>query len=360
MGGSHAYDEAPPYLKSFLQYLLTIKGRSQRTVDGYYIDLRLFLRYLVMTRTPPATETPFDELPIHDLDIQVVERVTLADLYDFLHFVLSERDNGANTRARKVSCLRTFYKYLHNNAGLIGTNPTDKLEIPTQKKTVPKHLTLEESMELLRSVDGPDAERDYCILTLFLNCGMRLSELVGINLSDVQENTIRITGKGNKERIVYLNQACVDAMADYLRARNAHLSSIKDKDAFFVSRMGRRISRRRVQEIVENNLRAAGLSDKGYSTHKLRHTAATLLYQHGGVDIRILKEMLGHENLATTEIYTHVSNTQLQNASSRSPLASFSAPGHAHGQPETDADNQESAQDGAAPAANGSSEDDMD
>lgn len=314
----------PSYLRDFLFYLEVVRGRSVRTVEAYYLDLRTFLRFLKRHRGLVPSNLPMEEIAIDDVSIEELRTVTLADLYAFLQFVARDRENNAKTRARKASTLRVFFGYLHAKAGLLQSNPTQQLDIPTPKKTLPRYLTLEQSIELLaRTAEDEQsgfAERDYCMLTLFLNCGMRLSELVGISLSDLDERggTLRVLGKGNKERMVYLNEACVQAIKDY---RSVRPEDRKRTGALFLSRNGNRISRRRVQEIVETALARAGLANAGLSTHKLRHTAATLMYQHGHVDIRVLKEILGHENLATTEIYTHVSSEQIRNAASASPLA---------------------------------------
>ncbi|MEG0229357.1 MAG: tyrosine-type recombinase/integrase, partial [Oscillospiraceae bacterium] len=222
---------------------------------------------------------------------------------------------------RKVSALRTFYKYLTVKSNLLENNPVKELEIPSLKKSLPKYLSLNESVTLLENVSSSNKIRDFCILTLFLNCGMRLSELVGINLEDIKDNTLKLLGKGNKERIIYLNEQCINTIEEYSKIRP---KDTKEKNALFISKKGARLSKRRVQEIVTYNLEANGLN--GYSTHKLRHTAATLLYQYGNVDINILKELLGHENLGTTQIYTHISNKQLEDASLKSPLKSVKSP----------------------------------
>ncbi|NMA79040.1 MAG: tyrosine recombinase XerC [Clostridiales bacterium] len=309
--------DMPDYLKDFLFYLEIIKGRSFRTVDAYYIDIRAFLRFIKMQRSLGDESLEFSEIEIADIPISIIQDITLNDVHEFLHYVSNVRNNSAKTRARKASSLRVFFDYLNKKTELLPNNPVTELEFPTPKKSLPKYLSLEQAIELLATVDGPYAERDYCILTLFLNCGLRLSELVGINCNDFSENTLRVIGKGNKERIIYVNDACKNAVEDYLPER----PKIKNTDALFISRNGNRISRRRVQEIVENALKKCGLGNAGFSTHKLRHTAATLMYQHGNVDVRILKEILGHENLATTEIYTHVSNDQMAKAMSDSPLS---------------------------------------
>jgi site-specific recombinase XerD len=316
------YEDAPAFLKDFLFYMLTIRGRSQRTVDAYYIDLRTFLRYIDFVKSNLPLDTDMQDISIEHMTLDTVRMITLSDVYSFLTYTMSERSNNAKTRSRKVSSIRSFFKYMTVKAGLMEENPVKDLELPSGKKAMPKYLTLEESLVLMEHVATSDPERDYCIITLFLNCGMRLSELVGINMGDVRGNTVRLLGKGNKERIVYLNDSCLHAIRQYVdKDGRPEPKTAADRDALFLSGHGRRMSPRRIQQIVAECLRAAGLSGKGYSPHKLRHTAATLMYQHGHVDIRVLKEILGHANLATTEIYTHVSNTQIENASNKSPLA---------------------------------------
>lgn len=310
---------APKIIRNFLVYMQTIKGKSPRTVEQYYIDLRTFFRFILRFKGLVSADTEFEKISIESVDSDLAGSITLTDIYEFLYFTANERANNAATRARKVSCLRSFYHYSCEKTGVIKDNPTVNLDTPKKKRTLPKHLTLEECMELLTHIDGDFKERDYCILTLFLNCGLRLSELCGLNLGDIGKETINVTGKGNKERTVYLNDACVDAINNYLKVRpNA---GAKDKNALFLSRLHKRISPKTVQWLVKKYLADAGLSGKGYSTHKLRHTAATLMYQNGGVDIRVLQEILGHESLSTTQIYTHLSNPQMRDAAEKNPLA---------------------------------------
>ena len=322
--------QCPQLLKDFLSYMLTVKGRSQRTIDAYYTDLRLFLRYLRASRNGlPMTGPNLTDIPIEDISDKTILGVTLSDAYNFLYFVQTANDNNAKTRSRKVSSLRSFYNYLSGKAGLLEVNPLKDLDTPSQRRSLPKFLTLEESRRLLQAVDGPspDRERDYCIITLFLNCGMRLSELVGIKKGSInwENSTLVLLGKGNKERMIYLNGACLDALQAYLAVREE--PAVKEyRDYIFLSRRHTPISPRRVEQIVERRLKQAGLEGRGFSPHKLRHTAATLMYQHGGVDIRVLKEILGHENLGTTEIYTHVSNAQVEDAAKKNPLGDIKAP----------------------------------
>ncbi len=313
--------EAPKILMDFLSYIQTIKGKSLKTVDEYYVDLRTFFRYIKYSKKLVPENIVFEEILIDDIDIELIKTITLTDLYEYLNYLLVERNNNAATRSRKISSLKSFFNYLTNKVGLLAVNPTIELEMPKRKSSLPKFLTLEQSIELLNCVNGPYKERDYCILTLFLNCGMRLSELVNINLSDIKsDNTLKLTGKGNKERIVYLNDACLRAIEQYMKVRPKN--NLKDKNALFISKFNKRISPKTVQFIVKRCFERINLEGQGYSVHKLRHTAATLMYQHGAVDIRILKDILGHANLGTTEIYTHTSNKQLQKAISSNPLSS--------------------------------------
>lgn len=319
--------EAPEIIQNFLGYLETIKGKSSKTVEEYYLDLRTFFRYIKMSNGLVSKEIPFEEIDISDVDLSLIETITITKVFEYMNYVGAIRGNKPSTRSRKVSSLRTFFHYLTNKVNLLNVNPILELETPKQKKSLPKYLSLEQSIELLQSVDGEYKERDYCILTLFLNCGMRLSELVGMNIHDVyfEKNgtmpSIKITGKGNKERMVYLNAACMDAIQAYLTVRQKE--GIIDKEALFISRNKRRMSPKTVQYMVNKYLEKIGLGGPGYSVHKLRHTAATLMYQHGNVDIRVLKDILGHENLGTTEIYTHLSNQQMEEAANSNPLANM-------------------------------------
>ena len=319
------FSDMPQIAKQFLNYLGTIKGRSVRTVDGYHIDLRTFLRFMKLYKSgiklSGITDDVMQNTDITDLDLNFLSDVKTSDIYEFMQYTMQGRNNNAATRSRKTTCIRTFYKYLSLHIDHpIKDNPAKNLEVPKIKKSLPKYLTLEQSLELLNSIETGAPERDYCMITLFLNCGMRLSELVGINISDIQDNTLRLIGKGNKERIIYINQACLDAIQNYLNVRNQQ-PGLKDKNALFLTRNGTRIGARRVEKIVEEVLRKAGMANQGFSVHKLRHTAATLMYQHGNVDIRILKDVLGHANLGTTEIYTHISNQQMESAMNQSPLS---------------------------------------
>lgn len=316
------YNECPQFLKDFLFYLQTIVGRSEKTVYEYYLDIRTFLRHIMVSKgiykIDNESDLDMSSISIESFSVELLKKINLSDVYEFMHYISTERDNSNETRARKVSSLKGLFRYLSTKTNYGISNPLENLEMPSTRKTLPKYLSLEQSIEILDNIDGKNKERDYCIFTIFLNCGLRLAELVSINMKDVRQSSIRILGKGNKERIIYLNDACNNAIKDYLAVRQ---NDTKEKDALFISRNGNRISRRRVQQIVEDNLKLIGLGDMGFSTHKLRHTAATLMFQHGNVDIRVLKDVLGHESISTTEIYTHVSNKQLEQAAKSSPLS---------------------------------------
>lgn len=319
------YTDCPQLVRDFLSYMEFIKGRSKTTIKAYYTDLKTFFRFIKKHKNLVDKNINFNEINIADIDADIIKTITLSDVYEFLLFVSSERSNNSKSRARKVSCIKVFFKYLTNNVNIIKENPVENLESPKIAKTLPKYLTLEDCISLLNAIDGDFKERDFCIITLFLNCGMRLSELVGINLDDIRNDTLLLRGKGNKERIIYLNQACVDALTNYLQYRNSRLSIIKpdSKNALFIGKNGNRIGARRVEMIVNDMLKKAGLDGQGYSVHKLRHTAATMMYQHGNVDVRVLQEILGHANLGTTQIYTHISNNQIKNAINSTPLSNI-------------------------------------
>ena len=312
--------EASPVIKDYLLYMQTIKGKSPKTVDEYFSDIRTFFRFIKVSRGIVSASTLFEDIKVYDVDIELIKTITLQDAYEFMNYLLRDRDNNASTRARKTSSLKSFFNYITVKKHLLDKDPIKELETPKRKKSLPKYLTLEQSIELLNAVDGKHKERDYCIITLFLNCGMRLSELVGLNVTDIRpDGTARILGKGNKERIIYLNSACINAITEYLKVRP--MDGVKDRNALFISAHLKRMSPKTVQALVYKYLEKIGLDSQGYSCHKLRHTAATLMYQHGNVDIRILKEILGHENLGTTEIYTHLNTQQMENAANSTPLS---------------------------------------
>lgn len=313
----------PVSVAEFLNYMSVIKNKSELTVLEYASDLRLFFKFLLMYRKKIDPDTEFDNIDISGIDLDMISTVSIQDAYAFLSYCRNERQNDAASRARKASALRAYFKYMSVNTKQIDENPMQELESPKAKKSLPKYLTLDESINLLSSIDGKFKERDYCIITIFLNCGLRLSELVNLNYGDIRsDNSMRVTGKGNKERIIYLNDMCVNAINEYMKVRP--VDGVKDKHALFLSNRKTRISPKTVQHIVKTFLEKAGLGDQGFSTHKLRHTAATLMYQQGNVDVLLIKEILGHENLATTEIYTHIIDSQLREAVSSNPLNKLS------------------------------------
>ena len=321
--------DAPPILRDFLVYHETIQGHSRRTVDEYFLDLRNFFRFLKLDKGRVARNTPLDQISIDDVDLELVSSVTLSDVYSYMNYMSRDRIVHPNSpdahsglsapaRARKVAAIRSFYKYLTNKAKLLSENPVQDLDSPHLKKSLPRYLDLEESVSLLDHVDGANQARDYCILTLFLNCGLRISELVGLNVTDVRGNQLRVLGKGNKERMLFLNEACQSALEDWLTERS--MLTLVDQNALFVTLQNRRrISRAAVHKLVKKHLAAAGLDSTQYSAHKLRHTAATLMLQNG-VDVRTLQEVLGHDHLNTTQIYTHVDNDDLRTAARANPL----------------------------------------
>ncbi len=313
-------DEAFPILKEYLYYQQTIRQKSIKTVDEYFLDLRTFFRFMKVYRKQVPEDADFQSITIDDIDLAFVETISLNDAYEYMNYLQRERGNNAAARARKCSSLKGFFKFITQKKHYLEKDPIEELEIPKTKKALPKYLTLEQSIELLNAVEGEHRERDYAIITLFLNCGLRVSEMAGLNYTDIRnDHTIRVLGKGNKERIIYLNSSCVNAINDYMRVRP--VDEVKDKNALFISRNHRRMSVKTIQAMVYKYLEKISLSAQGYSCHKLRHTAATLMYQHGGVDVRVLKDVLGHENLGTTEIYTHLSSEQMKNAAESNPLA---------------------------------------
>lgn len=311
-------------LDRYIGYMQAIKERSPLTVKEYRYDLVMFFRFYKKHKRLVDEKTDFDQIPINDIDDNTLRKIDINDFYAFITYMSVTRNASAATRSRKIASLKSFFHYLKLKKRIIDEDPSIELESPKQARKLPKYLTLEESKKLLNAA-APDietlySERDYCILTFFLNCGMRLSELVKINIKDINEDTIKVMGKGAKERTIYLNSACIDALNIWL-ANRAKETKYKGTDALFVSRLGRRISAKQVQVTVKKYLQNAGIDSRRYSTHKLRHTAATLMYKYGKVDIRSLQQILGHESIATTEIYTHVDSEQLHNAVDSNPLS---------------------------------------
>jgi site-specific recombinase XerD len=312
------FNNFPPVASNYFNYMLTIKGKSYNTVKAYSYDLELFFKFLKKQKYD-IKETEFNEIPINDIDIDFIKQINLNDLYSFLSYVSNKRHNGSNARARKVACLKSFFNFICNKIKVIDYNPAIELESPKIGQRNPVYLDLDESKKLLGSISGQFFERDYAIITLFLNTGLRLSELVNIDISSIKKDTLRVTGKGNKERTVYLNKACIVAVKNYLAVRPT--DDIIDRDALFLSKRKKRISPKTIQYIVKKYIKAAGLDTNKYSTHKLRHTAATLMYKYGKVDIRTLQSILGHSSVATTQIYTHVDEDILRKAVNKNPLS---------------------------------------
>lgn len=320
----------PDYLNSFLDYSITILNKSPNSIKEYNYDLAMFLKFIKI-RFKLTDETDFSAITISDIPLSVISKINLDDIHSFLSYLAIELKSKPSTRARKVSTIRIFFNYLSKKAGLIENNPAQNLETPKLGKRMPKYLTLDESKKLLditlaAEEDNENNIRDYAIITLFLNCGIRLSELVSINIKDItfSECKLNVIGKGNKERTIYLNKACMNAITNYIdNARPKEGIKYDSKDALFLSKRRERISNRTVQYIVKKELQQAGLDTKKYSVHKLRHTAATLMYQYGNIDIRALQELLGHKSISTTEIYTHVDNSQVRNAVESNPLANI-------------------------------------
>lgn len=323
------YRDSPPILREFLTYHETIKAQSPRTIAEYHLDLRMFLRFIKLMRNEMSYDTDLDTIDIRDIDLPFIESITSVEVYDFLSYLANDREIrpdsatgsvglGPAARARKLSAIKSFYKYLTVRTKQTDKNPVKDMEFPKLRKSLPRFLSLDESARLLNAVRGSNAKRDFAILMIFLNCGIRRSELVGLNLTDIQEDRIRVVGKGNKERIVYMGTPCRKAIDAYLVERNKIILS--DNRALFGSRDKNRISVSAVHRLVKKHLLAAGLDATHLSAHKLRHTAATLMLS-GGVDVKTVQEVLGHENLNTTQIYTHVESTELKLASTANPIS---------------------------------------
>lgn len=313
----------PTSMNNFLNYSSTIKGKSPRTIVGYKTDLVLFFKFLKLYRGLAPQNMDFNEICISDVDDKLIATITLGDLVSFITYAENQRDNNEHARARKISSLRSFFKYLCDKEKTLSENPAKELDLPKLSKKNPIYLTLDEAKSLLNAVEGKNYSRDYAILTLFLNCGLRLSELCSIDVSRIKEDTLTVLGKGNKERTIYLNKACLEALSTYMNHRNKLIDKIdlKSKDALFISNKMNRISQRAVERLVEKYVVKAGLDKEKYSPHKLRHTAATLMYKHGEVDIRSIQEILGHESISTTQIYTHLDDEQLRQAVKSNPLS---------------------------------------
>ncbi|MBP5493173.1 MAG: tyrosine recombinase XerC [Clostridiales bacterium] len=325
-GKSSGENATFPVLDQYLRYMQAVQEKSALTIKEYRYDLILLFRYLKLDRglVTLTDDFHFEDIAIDDIDEKFLNSITQDDLFAFMIYLSRKRNASAATRARKVATLKSFFKYLFQKKRIIKDDPAYELETPKRPKRLPKYLNLSQSVQLLETAEHSEkgsSQRDYCIVTLFLNCGMRLSELQGINLSDISEDTLRVVGKGNKERTIYLNQACLSALEDYYPQRSA--MKIKDDKALFLSKRGTRLSTQMIQNIIKRLLTASGIDASNYSVHKLRHTAATLMYKYGQVDIRSLQTILGHQSVATTQIYTHVDDDSLHEAASKNPLANI-------------------------------------
>ena len=316
-------NDYPEFLNGFIDYYEVIRGKSKNTIDGYIIDISLFLKFMKVYKGQEKETQRLEDVKINDITNIFLKNITLTDIYAFLSYAEKVRENGTYTRSRKVSALRALFGYLHQKAKIIDENPTLELETPKKEKRNPIYLTLEQCQILLNSMDKNDKKyaRDYCILVLFLNCGMRISELCSIKIKRIKNDTLTIVGKGNKERTVYLNNACLKAIENYLKVRDDSKASLEDKEYLFLSSQYKKINKRTVELMVKKRITQAGLTDANYTPHKLRHTAATLMYKHGNVDIRSLQGILGHESISTTQIYTHVDDETLREAVKSNPLA---------------------------------------
>jgi len=311
-------DLCPSPLSDFLEYSIAIKGRADKTVSEYFLDLRTFYRFLVIRFKLSKDIENFDKIDISPVTLDVIKKVKIMDLHSFIAYTDRERKNSNRTKARKMAALRSYFKYLYSIVKIIPENPALDLETPKNNSRLPVALTLDESKDLLSSISGSNEKRDYAIIMLFLNCGLRLSELISINIDKIKGDTLTVIGKGNKERTIYLNDVCVKAIEDYLEVRQDPKPG--HEKALFISNRKTRFSQKGIQHMLDKYLTEAGLSGKGYSPHKLRHTAATLMYQYGHVDIRALQEILGHESISTTQIYTHINKDLLRDAVKQNPL----------------------------------------
>jgi integrase/recombinase XerD len=314
-------DDIPNILNEFLGYLYTIRGKSPNTILGYKVDLRLFLKFMKKTKQKINTDN-IETIDISDIDEEFIKSIRLGDLYSFVNYITLKRNNSAYARARKIAAIKSYYNYLETKLKIIKENPARELESPKISKRHPVYLSLEQSRDLLNAIDGRNKERDYAIIVIFLNCGLRLSELVGIDISKINTDTLTVIGKGNKERTVYLNSACIRAIENYLHLRTKEGIQKKDEDALFLSERKRRIDKSTIEKLVKKYiLSTTGLTSTKFTPHKLRHTAATLMYKYGNVDIRALQDILGHESVATTQIYTHLDDDKLRQAVNSNPLA---------------------------------------
>lgn len=311
----------PDFANRYLQYLLIEKNAAPGTIFNYAVSIRTFLRWVKMIDMGSAAPDHFADISVQDLSVNSIVSLQTSEIYDFLAFCKLERSCGSRSRSSKLAAVRSLYDYLRqrDTSGLVITNPATDISSPKKEKSLPVFLTVSESKQLLGAVSGPYASRDYCILLWFLSCGMRLSELVAINLPDIKDDTLRLHGKGRKERIIHLSSPCLAALDVYLIDRTAYLEAhdTNDKEALFISmhsNMAKRLTGRRVEQIVDKYVKIAGLQGNGFSAHKLRHTAATMMYRDAGAGVLEIQEILGHENVQTTTIYTHTSGELVKKA----------------------------------------------
>jgi Site-specific recombinase XerD len=302
-----------PLIEQYLSYLSVMKGRSDNTIDEYRNDLNMFFRFIKETRYPGT-----ENINVSDIDIDFIKSISIHEMYYFIGGSFTGKKLSPSTRARRIVSIRQFWKYLKTKAHLIDNNITEELETPKVPKRIPKYLNLEDSIRLL--IKCEDSVRNHCILTIFLNCALRLSELSNINIDQITGETLRVIGKGNKERIIFLTPATKKSISDWLEIRKTMKPVC---NALFITKSGTRLTKRAIQDMVKKHIEDAGLDSKKISTHKLRHTAAILMYKYGKVDIRSLQQILGHESIATTEIYTHLDENQLQYAVNSNPLATM-------------------------------------
>lgn len=314
-------NDIPDVLAEFLEYHSTVRGHSDQTVLGYYMDLKILFRYIKRRRHLADMQIPFNEIDITDVDLDFIKSIKIEELYRYQSFSpeMAGQSLSAASRCRRTSSVKSFYNYLTAKRHLLDTNICQELDMPKRQKSLPRYLEEAECERLLAACDGPFAIRDYCILMLFMSCGLRISELVSLDLTDIYEDHLRVWGKGNKERVIYFAEGCREAIDDYLSLREPEKIVPEDKNALFISRFNRRMSVRTVQVMVDKTLLKAGLDASRYSPHKLRHTAATLMLKNG-VDTRSLQEVLGHSNLNTTQIYTHLDNAALHEAAMANPI----------------------------------------
>ena len=317
------FDDCPVILDDYLNYLLTIKGRSNLTVKEYYYDLKRFLKFIIMRKKLFGynLNSDINEVSILSINKRYILDIDITDLHAYISYCDSYYNDSTKTKARKISAIKSWFKYLHNTVELIDKNPSEKLELPKLQKRNPVYLTLSESEKVINAIKLEENEfnraRDLCIILIFLTCGLRISELTGINIESIKDDKLNVIGKGNKERTVFLNENCLYAIKSYLKLRPI----TPDTTALFISSHKKRISNRSIQIRLKKYIQLAGLDPNIYTPHKLRHTAATLMYKYGDVDIRTIQSILGHTSVATTQIYTHLDDDDIKKGISKNPIS---------------------------------------